>query len=152
MTIELINGNVLDVFADRKINFLAHCCNMQNVMGAGIAKYIKRLYPEAYEADTKWFLNKNPDFSHMSMAKIGVNRYVANIYGQRYYGTENRQLNYAYLKLGLSQLARVTDGGDCIGLPYGMGCGLAGGDWDIVQPIIEEVFINHNVKIYKLGR
>lgn len=150
MAIEIVNGNVLDAFADRKINFLVHCCNMQHVMGAGIAKQIKHTYPEAYTVDGIWFLSKNPDFSHMSVARISTNRYVINVYGQRYYGTENRQLNYAFLRTGLTQLASITDTADTIGLPYGMGCGLAGGDWPTVLKIIEDVFQNHEVKIYKL--
>ena len=38
-----------------------------------------------------------------------------------------------------------------IGFPYKIGCGLAGGDWNIVYNIIEEEFSgNYNVKIYKL--
>ncbi|EGL17721.1 hypothetical protein HMPREF9413_4472 [Paenibacillus sp. HGF7] len=36
-----------------------------------------------------------------------------------------------------------------IALPYNIGCGLAGGDWDIVEQIIEEVFIDYDVTLYK---
>ena len=35
-----------------------------------------------------------------------------------------------------------------IGFPYKIGCGLAGGDWNIVESIINEVFADYNVEIY----
>ena len=35
-----------------------------------------------------------------------------------------------------------------IGLPYGIGCGLAGGDWEIVRMIIEEVAEEKNLDVY----
>ena len=37
-----------------------------------------------------------------------------------------------------------------IGFPYKIGCGLAGGDWNIVYNIIEDEFKDYNIKIYKL--
>jgi hypothetical protein len=39
---------------------------------------------------------------------------------------------------------------DSIALPYNLGCGLASGDWNIVYKIIEEVFNDYDVTIYKL--
>jgi len=36
-----------------------------------------------------------------------------------------------------------------IAIPYGIGCGLAGGKWDIVYDIIEEVFNDYDVVIYR---
>lgn len=150
MAIEIIKGDLVNAFRHGAVNFMAHCCNMQNVMGAGIARQIKLEYPQAFEADREWFLNQTPEFSHMSLARIDTNKYVANIYGQRYYGTRTKQLNEDYLRAGLTQLANITDWDDSIGLPYGMGCGLAGGDWPTVLKIVEEVFVNHGVKIFKL--
>lgn len=38
-----------------------------------------------------------------------------------------------------------------IAIPYGIGCGIASGDWDKVFQIIEEVFNDYDVTLYKLG-
>lgn len=35
-------------------------------------------------------------------------------------------------------------------MPYKMGCGSANGDWDTVYKIIEKVFSNMNVTLYKI--
>ena len=34
-----------------------------------------------------------------------------------------------------------------VAFPWGIGCGLAGGDWNIVKPMIENVFENTEVEI-----
>lgn len=38
-----------------------------------------------------------------------------------------------------------------IAIPYGIGCGIANGDWNIVYKIIEEVFDDYEVTLYKLS-
>lgn len=150
--IETVKGNLITAFTNNEINFMVHCCNMQNVMGAGIAKQIRNAYPVAYEADTKWFDTKpeRRDYSHMSLGQVSLNKYIANVYGQRYYGVQQKQLNEEFLIIGLAQLASITDADDTIGIPWNMGCGLAGGSWSIVYQIIQDTFTYHNVRIYKL--
>lgn len=37
-----------------------------------------------------------------------------------------------------------------IAIPYGIGCGIANGDWNKVYKIIEEVFSNYSVTLYRL--
>ena len=42
-----------------------------------------------------------------------------------------------------------------IAIPYGIGCGLAGGDWEIVSNIIDDVTNSYNYTnytIYKLNK
>lgn len=60
------------------------------------------------------------------------------------------------LKSGLKMIkSAVTDENSehyqkTIALPYGIGCGLAGGSWDVVYKIIDETFDDYNVTLYKL--
>ena len=35
-------------------------------------------------------------------------------------------------------------------LPYRIGCGLAGGNWQIVKQMIENIFSDYPISIYKL--
>lgn len=72
-------------------------------------------------------------------------------------GRGERQTNYAALATALFSFFR-----DCaqknqdatIRLPYGLGCGLAGGDWDTVLAIINDAAKawNLNVEIWKLQK
>lgn len=81
--------------------------------------------------------------------------YVVNLFGQNGYGRGKRQTNYAALAAALFSFFR-----DCaqknqdvtIRLPYGLGCGLAGGDWNTVLDIISDAAKawNLNVEIWEL--
>lgn len=48
----------------------------------------------------------------------------------------------------------ATEGSVVFGIPYKLGCGLAGGDWDgVVYPMLQELFANDStitLYIYKL--
>lgn len=73
------------------------------------------------------------------------------------YGRGERQTNYAALATALFSFFR-----DCaqknqsaiVRLPYGLGCGLAGGDWDTVLDIISDAAKawNLNVEIWELQK
>lgn len=81
--------------------------------------------------------------------------YIVNLFGQDGYGRGKKQTNYAALATALFSFFR-----DCaqknqsaiIRLPYGLGCGLAGGDWDMVFAIINDAAKawNLNVEIWEL--
>lgn len=83
--------------------------------------------------------------------------YVVNLFGQNGYGRGERQTNYAALAAALFSFFR-----DCaqknqsaiVRLPYGLGCGLAGGDWDTVLDIISDAAKawNLNVEIWELQK
>lgn len=45
-----------DVLTNPDSNIIMHGCNCQGVMGSGIAKQIKLLFPEAYEHYRKIYL------------------------------------------------------------------------------------------------
>lgn len=87
------------------------------------------------------------------MVKVEPHLYVANIFGQLSYGTEKRQTNYVALACAIFQL--MKDMPHCtIRIPYRMGCGLAGGDWDKVLNIITDSAHtwNSNVEIWQFNK
>jgi len=173
--VEIIGGNLLDfpthcVSSDKfvGINCIAHSCNCQNVMGGGIAKQIKDRFPQAYEADTEFH---NKEYNDGGGWKGAIGQYskavfktmflpnstgtIYNLYTQSGYSTSKREVNYEYFwramkamqedllfnqhELGVPQV---------IGLPYGISCGLAGGNWKIIKAIIEDIFLDSLIECY----
>jgi hypothetical protein len=164
MAIEIINGCLLDAFDRNELDVIAHCANMQNTFGSGIAKSIKERYPEAYEYDTIWY-NEYKDWGFGSSYSFAeVHRFcvdpllddpqtIFNLYGQEYYGTHKRQLNYGRISEALNDMSKFISGYNDsyrIGFPYKMGSDRAGGSWEIVLEMIEYYFKDLDVKIYKL--
>ncbi len=129
---------------------IIHQANCQCTMGSGIAKTIKELFPEAYEADCK---TPKGDRSKLGRASIALIRrkefpklnYIVNLYGQFDYGLDKRYTSYDALAEGFERVKNwaITQGDKAklIGIPFKLGCNRAGGDWNIVLTIIQSVFL-----------
>jgi len=138
--IKEINCDLLEA----PVEAIFHCCNCFNVMGAGIALAIKNKYPEAFEADAKcYFVNKKNKLGYFSVAETKDNKFIYNLYTQHRYGRENRQLDYEALYTSLEKACwdlHTQKLKSIVGIPYKMGCYLAGGDWNIVKSILNHFF------------
>lgn len=75
----------------------------------------------------------------------------ANLFGQERYGKNKQFTDYDALKKSLTKLKEFAQKNQLTeALPYQFGCGLAGGDWKIVRQLIDEVFHDYYVTIYRL--
>jgi len=156
--LKVVTGNLIDAAKNGEVNVIAHCCNCMCNMGAGIAPQIKRAFPYAYAADLDTAAG---DQSKLGSFSLGVPEEVSdplvyNLYGQYRYGYngKGRQLDYDALYDALIAMANdllLRGKGLKIGLPM-IGAGLAGGNWAIIEVMIEETLVKtgHDVTIYKL--
>jgi O-acetyl-ADP-ribose deacetylase (regulator of RNase III) len=152
--IEEIQGDVFKA----KETVLIHGCNCHKAMGAGVAKIIRELYPEAWLVDqqTLWG-DKNKLGTYTSWT--GKHYYydqditVVNLYSQYKYGHKEVYADYDAIRNGLEAVEFVFR--SCSFAMPRIGTGLAGGDWATIKKIIEECFTGHRknetVKIYYLS-
>ena len=152
--IKIIDGNLLDF--PNEIDFIAHSCNTQNVMGAGIARAIKDRYPNAYSADCHAMMNNDNQLGWYSFAVTDAtqNKGIYNMYTQDKIGG-NRAVNYEAFYVALKKVAdhiewqsKHEDEKKALGLPYGISCGLAGGNWGVIFSMINDILIDRSFKTY----
>ena len=137
---------------------IMHQANCFSVMGAGIAKSIAQMYPEAAAVDKYSDYSPEYKFGKFTYAIIENGVTVVNLYGQYNLGVvdeEKQAKRMKMLKNALSFFIYTAKSGSNnninlqkIGVPHGMGCGLAGGDWGTVEKILKDVSEEHNVDIY----
>lgn len=145
-----IKGDLLELDVD----IIAHQTNCQGVMGSGIALQIKQKYFNVYINYNKLCKLKTPE-ALMGKCQIVAtdstnNKYVANLFGQNRFG-KGLQTDYKALEDALYELKSFAKNNSLsVGIPYNVGCGLAGGDWNIVRKIIEEVFNDYEITICQL--
>jgi O-acetyl-ADP-ribose deacetylase (regulator of RNase III) len=85
------------------------------------------------------------------LVTVEKEKHVANLFGQYDYGRGKQYTDYESLRSALFGLVKIAEEfNKSIAIPYGIGCGLAGGDWKEIYKIIEEVFEDYDVTIYKL--
>lgn len=131
---KIVIGNLL---TQTEVPDIAHGANCFHTMGAGVAKGVSLLYPDAYKVDKETNFGGFSKLGSFSQA-ITKDKVVFNVYSQYKTGAN---IEYGALYNGLLDVAYSVNavGKRKFAIPYLMGCGIAGGDWNIVQRIIEQV-------------
>lgn len=149
--IKIVEGNLLNATED----IIGHQVNCKGVMGSGVALQIRNKYPEAYQQYQFFYHTfcKNPE-KMLGMCQLveitDTNKYVANLYGQLDYGRGKQQTNTNMLKTALIKLKnKAKDKSLSVALPYKIGSDRGGADWTEVSTIIDEVFSDYEVILYK---
>lgn len=145
-------GNLIEAFIAGEVGAIGHQSNCFNTMGSGVALAIKNAFPAAYEADCTTVKGDIGKLGSMACAFTPKGP-IFNLYGQYRYGKDGAlYTDYDSLKRAMESMRFILDMADQdtpIGFPK-IGCGTAGGDWNIVSAIIEEVFEGMEVIIYEL--
>lgn len=155
MIIQYKKGDLLEYFQNGECDAIAHCCNCQGVMGSGIAAQIKEVYPEAYlsykEHEERHGGLKLGTCSYVDYGdSLKDSKMVANLHAQNLYGYDgSRFVDYEALYETLRETAgtMLEYGFKTLGVPYKMACDRAGGDWRIVEAMIQTIFENTGINI-----
>lgn len=147
MEIVYKKGNLLDA----QTNVIAHQVNCQGVMGSGVAKQIKEKWPDVFaQYSYHTTMLENACLGNCQMVQINELQFVANLFGQRYYGRENlRYTSYDGIYDALAKLQVYMDNRNCnsVAFPYKMSSDRGGADWNVILAMIESVFKNTNITI-----
>lgn len=140
------DGNIFDSSAD----IICHQVNTFGVMGAGIAKEVRERFPEVYKEYNGFCkANKEDDVIGTVLFSVVQSGFIANCFGQNGWKT-----NYDAFESVMNKVKKFAEEHDNakIAVPYKIGCGLAWGDWNIVEKIIFDVFeySDLDVEIWKL--
>ncbi len=145
--IRYVDGDLVRDAASYEV--IAHCCNCFCKMGAGIAPQIKHKFPEAYEVDCKTTSGDEAKLGTISFTE-NTTPIVVNLYGQfDYTGRRSGKmdLDYQALRSALKAMKEKFTG-KTFGMPM-IGAGLAGGDWNVIERIIEEEMRGEYVTIVR---
>lgn len=158
-----IKGDLIQLALEGNFDVIAHGCNCFCVMGAGIAPQMAKAFgcsdPEKYQqedpeyrgninklggiesrlyvhdinTDKEYVSKEDSDIDHLIMFTV-INAYTQ--YGPGYSHVKGEiPLSYTALAMVLEKINHVFKGRR-IGLPR-IGCGLAGGSWEIVERMIK---------------
>lgn len=123
--------------------------NCQGVMGRGLALDISNKYKTVFPIYKDHCNKYKPDELMGTVLFIEEgDKIIANIFGQNYYGINSRFTNYNALIRGFTRI--LLRAKYDIAIPYGIGCNLAGGDWDKLFSVLKVLAIDfpHNIIIY----
>lgn len=144
------NGDIFDSHVD----IIAQQVNCLGVMGAGLALEIKNRYSTVYDKYCDVYdvyNNKEELLGKCQIVSSSANgRIIANLFGQYGVNRNKQQTQVDKLETALIKLKNYAKQKQLsVGIPYGIGCGLGGGNWNDVLKIINNVFSNYFVYLYK---
>ncbi|MEW2389250.1 macro domain-containing protein [Streptomyces venezuelae] len=122
---------------------IAHVCNDLGGWGKGFVLALSRRWPEPEKAYRAWHRQRaQNDFGlgAVQFVEVGRGLWVANMVGQRGMrtGSKGVPVRYEAIDKALAALAdKAEELGASVHMPR-IGCGLAGGKWSRVEPLIAE--------------
>lgn len=149
--IKIVTGDLMQA----QEGIIVHQVNCKGVMGSGVAKQIRRVFPEVFEE------YRGHAQSHDSDELLGTAQFVysaskdkiiANVFGQDSFGASRKRTFESALIWGLIKVREFAeDNNMSVAMPYNIGCALGGGDWNTVYEGIQAVFrdFDRDVVIYK---
>ena len=129
---------------------IVHVCNDVGAWGAGFVMALSKKWKQP-EAEYRRMSTTVRKLGHVQFVPVENNIIVANLIGQHNIKSNENgvpPINYAAVEVGLDKIfkfAKTT--GASIHMPR-IGCGLAGGSWEIMELIINRTLCNHDVEVY----
>lgn len=147
MKIEYRTGDLFNTEIER----IVHGCNAQGVMGSGVAAIIRDRYTLAYD-----LYRKEYEYRDLTLGNIIIvpsnGKVIINAITQEYYGIDgSRYVSYDAFSEAMSRINNFckVNGFNDIAMPM-IGAGLGGGDWNVIEAIIESELKYVQPVVYKL--
>ncbi|SFF82996.1 macro domain-containing protein [Streptomyces mirabilis] len=147
------------------VRLIAHVCNDIGGWGKGFVLALSRRWPEPQAVYRAWHRDRaHNDFGLGATQFVQVEKYVwvANLIGQRGVlpqglgfarpgrtpmGSKGVPVRYESIDTGLAHVAtKAAELGASVHMPR-IGCGLAGGDWSRVEPLIMRRLVERGVAV-----
>ncbi|MEV0537191.1 Appr-1-p processing protein [Kitasatospora sp. NPDC050463] len=133
------------------VKVIAHVCNDLGGWGKGFVLALSRRWPEPEAAFRRWHRERaRNDFGLGAVQVVQVEQYVrvANMVGQRGIRTgrsTGAPVRYEAIDTALAAVAEEALAlGASVHMPR-IGCGLAGGRWELVEPLVTARLVDRGV-------
>lgn len=156
----IVGDATLPIMRENEKSVIVHCCNTLGAWGAGFVIPLAKRYPLTKDSYKKYIHSGNVHLGDVDEVKVTDNIYVENLMGQSFlYPKPNGEIpcNYQAIEKGFEKIItffKDRNEAYSIHMPR-IGCGLAGGEWSIIEKIIKQTFIdkaNANVYVYDLPK
>jgi len=131
---------------------IAHICNDLGGWGKGFVVAVSRRWPEPEREYRRWHRDRaGNDFGLGAVQLVSVrpDTWVANMIGQHgmKQGSAGPPIRYNAVERCLATLAgHAARLGASVHMPR-IGCGLAGGKWELIEPIVARTLSEHGIAV-----
>lgn len=131
--------------------FLLQIVNDQALTwGGGFSLVVRKKWPAVHDAFHAWVMNReNLKLGKLHVASAEENLLVLSMIAQHGYGPSPRpRIRYVALRKCLSAVGDLaTESHATVHMPR-IGCGQAGGSWDVVSELVTDALCNKGTKVF----
>lgn len=140
MDINYIKGDATNPFSNGN-KVIVHICNDIGGWGKGFVMAISKRWPQPEQQYREWFKSQdNFSLGEVQFVKVEDSLWVANLIGQHKINKDengNPPIRYDAVSEGLKKVGQFAQEiSASVHMPR-IGCGLAGGTWDKIEPLIK---------------
>lgn len=143
-SIKIVEDDIKNADAD----IIAHQVNCVGVMGSGVAKVLRTQYPEIFPPYDKYckLWGHSKLMGKIQTIKLknenSKSKYICNMFAQRGYGRDKQYTDIDCLANCIFKIHNFAKENNLktIAMPFGVGCGRGGADWNLVYEILLNVF------------
>ena len=133
---------------------ITHVCNDIGAWGKGFVLPLAKKWPQTKSVYLTSFASKpHPQLGDIQIIAAEPTLWIINIIGQhkittRYSKEEIPPVRYEAIQTALHQVAIFAAGEKATVHMPRIGCGLAGGTWNKIEPLINEAFDKNDIQVY----
>jgi len=130
---------------------IVHICNDMGGWGKGFVMAISKRWKKPENQYREWFKSKDGfELGKVQFVQVEEDLWVANLIGQHKINKDengNAPIRYDAIEDGLKEVASFAkESNASVHMPR-IGCGLAGGKWEMIEPIILQRLSNNDVEV-----
>ncbi|PIF43847.1 O-acetyl-ADP-ribose deacetylase (regulator of RNase III) [Chryseobacterium sp. 52] len=149
--IQYLKGDATNPKAEGN-KIIAHICNDIGGWGKGFVVAVSKRWKQPEKEYREWFKNGgNFNLGEIQMVQTEKDIWVCNMIGQHKIMTNSngvQPIRYEAVEECLEKLANEALKFNAeVHMPR-IGCGLAGGKWEEIEPIIERTLLRNDISVY----
>jgi O-acetyl-ADP-ribose deacetylase (regulator of RNase III) len=130
---------------------IVHVCNDIGGWGKGFVMAISKKWKDPENQYREWYKSKiNFELGETQFVKVEEDIWIANLIGQHKINKDengNAPIRYEAIEEGLIKIASFAiQNNASVHMPR-IGSGLAGGKWEIIEPIISKTLLENNIEV-----
>jgi O-acetyl-ADP-ribose deacetylase (regulator of RNase III) len=150
MSLVFLKGDATAPQAKGK-KIIAHICNDLGGWGKGFVLAISKRWKEPEAGYRKWHKERDGfELGAVKFVEVEPTIWVANMIGQHGMksGSKGPPIRYEAVESCLQMVAeKANELGATVHMPR-IGCGLAGGKWEKIEPIIKRTLVDGGIDVY----